>query len=59
VIGSVADTWGPLPEAILSERLSGVKQLERATIGGTGHFVHMEKPAETAHLVLDFVKRHS
>ena len=58
VIGSVVDSWGPLPEPILSERLNGVRQLERATIDGAGHFIHMEKPAETAHLILDFVKRH-
>ena len=58
VIGSVTDTWGPLPEAILSERLRGVEQLERQTVEGAGHFIHMEKPAETAALILDFVKRH-
>lgn len=58
VIGSIPDSWGPLPEAILSERLGGVKQLERATVEGAGHFIHMEKPAETAALILDFVDRY-
>lgn len=58
VIGSVADTWGPLPEDILAERLAGVQQLERATVEGSGHFIHMEKPRETAALVRDFVARH-
>lgn len=58
VIGSVPDTWGPLPESILSERLAGVKRLERATVEGAGHFIHMEKPEETAELILDFADRH-
>ncbi len=57
VIGSELDTWGPLPEPILAERLSNVKQLERATVEGTGHFVHMEKPKETAALLLEFLER--
>lgn len=59
VIGSVPDTWGPLPEPILAERLGGVRQLERATVEGSGHFIHMEKPDETAALALDFVRRHA
>ena len=57
VVGSVADTWGPLPEAILSERLAGVRDLERAVVEGAGHFIHMEAPQATAQLVLDFVDR--
>jgi len=56
VIGSVPDTWGPLPEEILSERLRHVPVLERATVEGAGHFIHMEKPAETAALVRDFLE---
>lgn len=55
VIGSVPDHWGPLPEAILAERLSYVPQLERATIEGSGHFIHMERPRELARVVLDFL----
>jgi len=57
VIGSVPDTWGPLPEPILRERLAHVPRLERATIEGAGHFAHMERPAETAALILDFLGR--
>lgn len=55
VVGSEADTWGPLPESIVGPRLSGVRRLERATVAGAGHFVHMERPAETARLLLDFL----
>ena len=55
VVGSEPDTWGPLPEPLLSERLSHVPELERATVKGAGHFVHMEKPAETARLLLDWL----
>jgi len=50
-----AQPGGPLPEPLLSERLAHVPELERATIEGAGHFVHMEKPAETARVILDFV----
>lgn len=55
VVGSEQDTWGPLPEAIVGPRLAGVRRLERATVAGAGHFVHMERPAETARLLLDFL----
>jgi pimeloyl-ACP methyl ester carboxylesterase len=55
VTGSEDDTWGPLPEHILSERLSSVRNLERVRIAGAGHFVHMERPRETARAVLDFL----
>ena len=56
VIGSEADTWGPLPEPILSERLSRVRDLERRTVQGCGHFVHIEQPVETANVILDFLE---
>jgi pimeloyl-ACP methyl ester carboxylesterase len=56
IVGSEPDTWGPLPEPILAERLSRVPQLERCTIHGAGHFVHIERPAETAQVVLDFLR---
>jgi pimeloyl-ACP methyl ester carboxylesterase len=56
IIGSEHDTWGPLPERILAERLAGVRHLERCTIPGAGHFVHIERPAETAHAVLAFLR---
>jgi pimeloyl-ACP methyl ester carboxylesterase len=55
VVGSEPDTWGPLPEPLLSERLAHVADLERATVAGAGHFVHMEKPQETARLLLDWL----
>jgi pimeloyl-ACP methyl ester carboxylesterase len=56
IIGSEPDTWGPLPEAILAERLCHAPLLERRTVPGTGHFVHIERPRETAQLVLDFLR---
>jgi pimeloyl-ACP methyl ester carboxylesterase len=55
VIGAIPDTWGPIPEPILAERLANVPELERATVDAAGHFIHMEKPAESARLVLDFL----
>jgi pimeloyl-ACP methyl ester carboxylesterase len=55
ITGSEQDTWGPLPEKILRERLRPVKDLERRTVQGAGHFVHIEYPAETAKLILDFL----
>ena len=58
LIGSIRDTWGPLPEKVLTARLEGVQRLERAVIDDTGHFIHMEQPAATAALVFDFVRKH-
>jgi len=55
IVGSEPDTWGPLPEAIVGPRLAGVPCLTRATIAGAGHFVHMERPGETAALLRDWV----
>ncbi len=57
VIGGEPDTWGPLPEAVLAERLALVPEVERATIAGAGHFVHMERPRETVDLLLDWLAR--
>jgi pimeloyl-ACP methyl ester carboxylesterase len=57
LIGSEPDTWGPLPEPLLAGRLENVKSLERATVQGCGHFVHMEQPAATAELILGFLER--
>jgi pimeloyl-ACP methyl ester carboxylesterase len=57
IIGSEPDTWGPLPEALLRERLAHVPKLERGVVPGAGHFVHMEQPAETARLVTAFLER--
>jgi pimeloyl-ACP methyl ester carboxylesterase len=56
LIGSEPDTWGPLPEPILTERLAGVRQLERHTIAGAGHFVHIERPLETAQVIVDYLR---
>jgi pimeloyl-ACP methyl ester carboxylesterase len=56
ITGSEPDTWGPLPEPVLSERLGRVQHLERRTVTGAGHFVHMERPVETAAVVLDFLR---
>ena len=57
VIGGEPDTWGPLPEKILAERLALVPEVERATIAGAGHFVHMERPVEMANLLLEWLDR--
>jgi len=56
IVGSEPDTWGPLPAAVLDKRLSHARQLEKCTIEGAGHFVHIEKPAETAQAILDFLR---
>lgn len=55
LIGSEPDTWGPLPEDLLRERLSHVPRLERATIEGAGHFMHMERPRETSERILSWL----
>jgi len=57
VIGSEQDTWGPLPEEVIGPRLGRIPRLERATVEGAGHFVHMEQPAATARVLLDFLER--
>jgi len=56
VVGSEPDAWGPLPEELLAPRLAHVPHLERAVVRGAGHFVHMERPAETADLLLAFLE---
>jgi pimeloyl-ACP methyl ester carboxylesterase len=55
IVGSESDTWGPLPEPILAERLAHVRRLDRRTIPGAGHFVHIEQPVEAANVILDFL----
>jgi pimeloyl-ACP methyl ester carboxylesterase len=57
VIGAEPDTWGPLPEAVIAPRLAHVPRLERATVAGAGHFVHMEQPRATADLLLAYLER--
>jgi pimeloyl-ACP methyl ester carboxylesterase len=56
VIGSEPDTWGPLPESVIGPRLANVPHLERATVAGVGHFVHMEQPVATAELLLAWLE---
>src|SRR5262245_48732406 len=57
VIGAEPDTWGPLPEAVIGPRLAHIPRVERATVGGAGHFVHMEQPRATADLLLAWLER--
>jgi pimeloyl-ACP methyl ester carboxylesterase len=56
VIGSENDTWGPMPESIVAPRLAGVARLQRVTVDGAGHFVHIERPRETANALLDYLE---
>jgi len=56
VTGSEPDTWGPLPEPLIQERLAYVGNVERATVSGTGHFVHIEDAPALAGLLLDFLE---
>jgi pimeloyl-ACP methyl ester carboxylesterase len=55
--GSEPDSWGPLPEPLILDRVAHVAKVERAVVEGAGHFVHMERPAETAARVLAFLER--
>lgn len=57
IVGSEEDTWGPLPPSLLDQRLSYIPNLERCTIAGAGHFVHIEQPRATADVVLDFLRQ--
>ena len=57
VIGSEHDTWGPLPETVIGPRLANVPQLERATVAGAGHFVHIEQAAALGAVLLDYLDR--
>jgi pimeloyl-ACP methyl ester carboxylesterase len=55
VVGSEPDAWR-IPEDLAAERLANVPELARATVAGAGHFVHMERPRETADLLLGFLE---
>lgn len=57
IIGREKDTWGPLPESVLAERLGLLRSVERASIADAGHFMHMEAPGETARVILDWLER--
>jgi pimeloyl-ACP methyl ester carboxylesterase len=54
--GREPDTWSLGPDAeSTAERLAFVQHVERVVIEDAGHFPHMERPAETARVVLDFL----
>jgi pimeloyl-ACP methyl ester carboxylesterase len=42
---------------MLAGRLENVKQLERATVQGCGHFIHMQQPSAAAELILGYLER--
>lgn len=56
IVADQTDTWGPIPSDTIDHRLSYVSNVERTSIPDTGHFVHIEKPAETAALLLDWLE---
>jgi pimeloyl-ACP methyl ester carboxylesterase len=56
ITGKEPDTWGLGDPETLNERLAYVKQVERVEIDAAGHFPHMEQPARTAAVVLDFLR---
>jgi pimeloyl-ACP methyl ester carboxylesterase len=55
VVGTEPDSWR-LPEAVVSERLACVPEVVRAVVPRAGHFVHMERPRETADVLLGFLE---
>ena len=55
IVGTEPDIWR-LPEAVVSERLAFVPEVVRAAVAGAGHFVHMERPRETADVLLGFLE---
>jgi pimeloyl-ACP methyl ester carboxylesterase len=57
IIGSEQDTWGPLPEETLAERLANVPHLDRGVVADAGHFMHIEQSERTARLLLDYLDR--
>jgi pimeloyl-ACP methyl ester carboxylesterase len=56
LVGAEPDSWGTLERALVSERLRFVANVDRASIADAGHFPHMEQPAATARLVLEFLR---
>jgi pimeloyl-ACP methyl ester carboxylesterase len=55
VTGTEPDAW-QIPESVAAERLASIPTVERARIAGAGHFAHMERPRETADLLLGFLE---
>jgi pimeloyl-ACP methyl ester carboxylesterase len=53
--GAAPDTWGPPTPAMIEERLHHVRQVEHVVVPDAGHFIHMERPAAVADLVLGFL----
>ena len=41
----------------IGPRLANVPRLDRATVEGAGHFVHVEQPGAVAALLLDYLER--
>lgn len=57
VTGTESDVWR-LPDAVVDARLAAIPAaVERARVPGAGHFVHMERPRETAELLLGWLAR--
>jgi pimeloyl-ACP methyl ester carboxylesterase len=56
ITGKEPDTWGLDDPETLRERLAYVERVERVEIDAAGHFPHMEQPARTAAVVLDFLR---
>ena len=55
ITGKEPDTWSLGSIETVVERLAYVKEVERVEIDAAGHFPHMEQPAQTARVVLDFM----
>jgi pimeloyl-ACP methyl ester carboxylesterase len=56
ISGKEPDTWSLGSVETIIERLAYIKDVERVEIAAAGHFPHMEQPAETARVVLDFMR---
>jgi pimeloyl-ACP methyl ester carboxylesterase len=56
ITGDTPDAWGPCDEKTLTHRMRFVANWQRAVIADSGHFVHMERPAETAAVVRAFIE---
>jgi pimeloyl-ACP methyl ester carboxylesterase len=54
--GKEPDTWGLGSSETVAERLGYIEDVEHVELEGAGHFPHMEQPALTARVVLDFLR---